>query len=54
MPTSSEFIMTGDSCHLILPYMAQGANLSFEDAAVLGAVLASVETPAQLESAVRI
>ena len=36
------FIMTGDSCHAMLPYLAQGANTSLEDGAVLGYLLSKV------------
>lgn len=40
--------MAGDSCHPILPYMAQGANSALEDAAVLGGVLSRMTHAAQL------
>ena len=30
------FVMAGDACHPMLPYLAQGANSSVEDGAVLG------------------
>ncbi|KAH8691430.1 FAD binding domain protein [Talaromyces proteolyticus] len=33
------FLMAGDSCHPMLPYLAQGANSSIEDGAVLGRLL---------------
>lgn len=46
--------MAGDSCHPILPYMAQGANSAFEDAAVIGAVLSKVSSRDQLPEATRI
>ena len=36
------FIMVGDSCHAMLPYLAQGANTSLEDGAVLGYLLGKV------------
>lgn len=36
----SNLILVGDSCHPMLPYLAQGANSSIEDGAVLGLVLA--------------
>lgn len=36
------FIMAGDSCHAMLPYLAQGANTSLEDGAVLGYLLGKV------------
>ncbi|KAK1831623.1 hypothetical protein QBC39DRAFT_391197 [Podospora conica] len=34
--------MAGDCCHPMLPYLAQGANSSLEDGAVLGALLGKV------------
>ena len=36
------FFMAGDCCHPMLPYLAQGANSSLEDGAVLGHLLAKV------------
>ncbi|ORY08775.1 salicylate hydroxylase-like protein [Clohesyomyces aquaticus] len=33
-------VLIGDSCHPMLPYLAQGANSSIEDGAVLGLLLA--------------
>ncbi|KAF4625445.1 hypothetical protein G7Y89_g12725 [Cudoniella acicularis] len=36
------FIMIGDCCHPMLPYLAQGANSSLEDGAVLGYLLGNV------------
>ncbi|KAL5114943.1 hypothetical protein ACEQ8H_007190 [Pleosporales sp. CAS-2024a] len=35
----SNLVLIGDSCHPMLPYLAQGANSSMEDGAVLGLVL---------------
>lgn len=37
------FVMAGDCCHPMLPYLAQGANSSLEDGAVFGALLAKVK-----------
>jgi salicylate hydroxylase len=37
------FWMAGDSCHPMLPYLAQGANSSLEDGAVLGSLLSHVK-----------
>lgn len=37
------FLMLGDSCHPMLPYLAQGANSSLEDGAVLGWLLGKVK-----------
>ncbi|KAF2762115.1 FAD/NAD(P)-binding domain-containing protein [Pseudovirgaria hyperparasitica] len=39
----SNFVMIGDSCHPMLPYLAQGANSAMEDGAVLGRLLGSLE-----------
>lgn len=36
------FFMAGDCCHPMLPYLAQGANSSLEDGAVLGHLLGKV------------
>jgi salicylate hydroxylase len=36
------FVMLGDACHPMLPYLAQGANSSLEDGAVFGYLLGSV------------
>lgn len=36
------FMMLGDSCHPMLPYLAQGANSSLEDGAVVGYLLGQV------------
>lgn len=35
-------LMVGDCCHPMLPYLAQGANSSLEDGAVLGSLLGKV------------
>ena len=37
------FVMMGDCCHPMLPYLAQGANSSLEDGAVLGYLLGKVD-----------
>ncbi|KAI8937487.1 hypothetical protein NX059_005205 [Plenodomus lindquistii] len=42
----NNLVLIGDSCHPMLPYLAQGANSSIEDGAVLGLLLA----PGILES----
>ena len=36
------FVMAGDACHPMLPYLAQGANSSLEDGAVFGSLLGHV------------
>ncbi|KAF2168953.1 hypothetical protein M409DRAFT_65291 [Zasmidium cellare ATCC 36951] len=50
----SNFVFVGDSCHSMLPYLAQGANSSIEDGAVLGNVLAALESKSQLPEALRL
>lgn len=35
----SNLVLIGDACHPMLPYLAQGANSSLEDGAVLGLLL---------------
>ncbi|OAL35645.1 hypothetical protein AYO20_05026 [Fonsecaea nubica] len=42
------FVLLGDSCHPMLPYLAQGANSSIEDGGVLGRLLSYVKTREQL------
>ena len=37
----SNLVLIGDSCHPMLPYLAQGANSSIEDGAVLGLLLSA-------------
>lgn len=44
----SNFVFVGDACHPMLPYLAQGANSSIEDGAVLGHILAALESKSQL------
>lgn len=38
-------LLIGDACHPMLPYLAQGANSSIEDGAVLGALLSPTTNP---------
>ncbi|KAF1355206.1 hypothetical protein BDV97DRAFT_345000 [Delphinella strobiligena] len=47
----SNFVFLGDACHPMLPYLAQGANSSLEDGAVLGNLLTAVKTKDQLPEA---
>ncbi|KAF1954365.1 FAD binding domain-containing protein [Byssothecium circinans] len=42
---SSNFVLVGDACHPMLPYLAQGANSSIEDGAVLGLLLSCTVNP---------
>lgn len=48
------FVLIEDSCHPMLPYLAQGANSSMEDGAVLGRLLGAVKSPDQLPRAVKL
>ncbi|KAF2203260.1 putative monooxygenase [Delitschia confertaspora ATCC 74209] len=47
----AHFVAAGDCAHPMLPYMAQGANSSLEDAATLGALLSKVRRADQLSPA---
>ncbi|KAH8921251.1 FAD/NAD(P)-binding domain-containing protein [Atractiella rhizophila] len=46
------FVLMGDACHPMLPYLAQGANSSIEDGAVLGRLLSYVKRKDQLRTAI--
>ena len=48
------FVLIGDSCHPMLPYLAQGANSSIEDGGVLGRLLGSVRSKGQLRPAIKL
>jgi salicylate hydroxylase len=48
------FVLIGDSCHPMLPYLAQGANSSIEDGGVLGRLLGSVSSKDQLKPAIKL
>ncbi|OCL07385.1 FAD/NAD(P)-binding domain-containing protein [Glonium stellatum] len=50
----ANFVMIGDSCHPMLPYLAQGANSSIEDGAVLGRLLANISSRSQLPQALQL
>ncbi|KAI9868237.1 MAG: hypothetical protein M1813_006982 [Trichoglossum hirsutum] len=43
--------MAGDSCHPMIPYLAQGANSSLEDGAVLGYLLGKASSKGQVKDA---
>ncbi|KIW49249.1 hypothetical protein PV05_10944 [Exophiala xenobiotica] len=49
---AKNFVLIGDSCHPMLPYLAQGANSSLEDGAVLGRLLSYVTSREQISWAV--
>ena len=46
-------INSGDSCHPMLPYLAQGANSAIEDGAVLGLLLGHLKTKDQVPQALK-
>ena len=45
--------LLGDACHPMTPYMAQGAAMALEDAAVLSRLVAEAESRADLADAFR-
>ena len=47
----SPFAMLGDAAHATTPYQGQGAGQAIEDALVISAVLAKVQTPNQIPNA---
>ncbi|CAN8104108.1 unnamed protein product [Discula destructiva] len=50
----SNLVFVGDSCHPMLPYLAQGANSAVEDGAVLGLVLGHIKTKEQVPKALKL
>lgn len=44
---------SGDSCHPMLPYLAQGANSAIEDGAVLGLLLGHLKSKDQIPQALK-
>ncbi|KAI1473080.1 putative monooxygenase [Daldinia caldariorum] len=48
------FLLAGDACHPMLPYLAQGANSSLEDGAVLGRLLKYVTSRDKLAPALEL
>ncbi|KAI9374233.1 FAD binding domain protein [Aspergillus egyptiacus] len=51
---SSTLVFVGDACHPMLPYLAQGANSSLEDGAVLGGLLGHMKSKSQLPQLLRL
>ncbi|KAI0121709.1 FAD binding domain-containing protein [Xylariales sp. AK1849] len=49
----SNFVLVGDACHPMLPYLAQGANSAIEDGAVLGQLLGHINSKDQLPKALQ-
>lgn len=49
---AKNFVLIGDSCHPMLPYLAQGANSSIEDGAVLGRALSYVKKQEDITQAI--
>ncbi|KIW10078.1 hypothetical protein PV08_11038 [Exophiala spinifera] len=47
-------VFIGDACHPMLPYLAQGANSSIEDGAVIGGLLAHVKKKSDLPGLLRL
>lgn len=45
---------SGDACHPMLPYLAQGANSSLEDGAVLGRLLGHMKNKSHLPQILRL
>lgn len=54
VPRLTSTINSGDSCHPMLPYLAQGANSAVEDGAVLGQLLGHIKTKDQIPQALRL
>ena len=48
------FVLIGDSCHPMLPYLAQGANSSIEDGGVLGRLLEGIDSKEQLRQRIKL
>jgi salicylate hydroxylase len=46
--TSGRIALLGDSCHAMLPYLAQGAAMAIEDAAVLGRLFSVISDKSQI------
>ncbi|KAJ5753935.1 uncharacterized protein N7511_008088 [Penicillium nucicola] len=51
---TSNLVFIGDACHPMLPYLAQGANSSLEDGAVLGLLLGHMTDKTQLPRILRL
>ncbi|KAH2778133.1 hypothetical protein KXV54_003142 [Aspergillus fumigatus] len=51
---NAKFIFLGDACHPMLPYLAQGANSSLEDGAVLGQLLGHMKNKSHLPQILRL
>ncbi|KAH8889268.1 FAD/NAD(P)-binding domain-containing protein [Thozetella sp. PMI_491] len=49
----ANLVFLGDACHPMLPYLAQGANSSLEDGAVLGTLLSKVKDKSGVPDALR-
>ncbi|PYH95318.1 FAD binding domain protein [Aspergillus ellipticus CBS 707.79] len=50
----SNLVFIGDACHPMLPYLAQGANSSLEDGAVLGSLLSHLKRKSDLPHILRL
>ncbi|KAM6529318.1 hypothetical protein FALCPG4_007457 [Fusarium falciforme] len=49
----ANLVFIGDSCHPMLPYLAQGANSAIEDGAVLGRLLGNIQSKEKLPKVLR-
>lgn len=50
---SGTFVLLGDAVHATLPYLASGAGMSLEDAAVLGECLGRIKSKADVKLALQ-
>ncbi|EPS36478.1 hypothetical protein H072_9988 [Dactylellina haptotyla CBS 200.50] len=48
-----KFVLIGDACHPMLPYVAQGAANAIEDAAVLTVALGLMDSPEKIKDALK-
>ena len=51
---SSKLLIMGDAAHAMVPYMSQGAAIAVEDGAALAQALSMIDTPDQLQDALRV
>ena len=54
MNKEGNFVLMGDSCHPMLPYLGQGAASALEDGASLGTILGAVREPSQIPHAIKL
>ncbi|KAK3689565.1 hypothetical protein B0T22DRAFT_499243 [Podospora appendiculata] len=51
---SGKVALMGDAAHAMLPYLAQGASMAFEDAGVLGGIFANLADRSDIPDALRV